>query len=62
VKHYFCTTFIFLLLAGSIQGADVRAVIALEGHTDTVHFAAFSPDGTKIVTVDDKSPRIWVLP
>ena len=30
------------------------------GHTDRVRFAAFSPDGTQVVTTsDDKTARIW---
>ncbi|MDR3232099.1 MAG: hypothetical protein LBT46_00250, partial [Planctomycetaceae bacterium] len=34
--------------------------IVLEGHTDTVRSAAFSPDGTKIVTAsEDNTARIW---
>jgi hypothetical protein len=44
-----------------IWDAKTRAAIAkLEGHTDIVESAAWSPDGTRIVTAsDDKTARIW---
>jgi WD40 repeat protein/TPR repeat protein len=41
------------------RAADA-AVLAITGHTGAVRFAAFSPDGTRIVTASaDKSARIW---
>jgi WD40 repeat protein len=39
---------------------NIPKYIKLEGHTDTVLSAAFSPDGKKIVTASsDKTARIW---
>src|SRR6202044_1282015 len=36
------------------------AVLAMTGHTGTVRFAGFSPDGKQIVTASwDKSARVW---
>ncbi len=35
-------------------------LVVLSGHTDRVFGAAFSPDGTRIVTASlDKTARIW---
>ncbi|MEO1323393.1 MAG: TIR domain-containing protein, partial [Pseudomonadota bacterium] len=37
-----------------------RALIALEGHSDMVRSAAFSPDGSRIVTASwDDTARVW---
>ena len=36
------------------------ALATLSGHTDWVHSAAFSPDGTRVVTASaDKTARLW---
>jgi WD40 repeat protein len=54
-------TLFFWLLVGisNLQAEDV-SVIELKGHTGTVNFAAFSPDGEKVVTASvDKTTRIW---
>jgi WD40 repeat protein len=38
-------------------GAELKV---LNGHTETVHSVAFSPDGTRIVSgSSDKSVRVW---
>lgn len=40
--------------------ANSRADVVLDGHTDWIHFVAFSPDGQQLVTVSkDASARIW---
>ena len=45
-------------LAAAVSQAKWR--FALGGHDDTVNSAAFSPDGSRIVTAsDDKTARIW---
>jgi WD40 repeat protein len=37
-----------------------NALETLKGHTDSVHYAEFSPDGTKVVTASyDNTARIW---
>ncbi len=58
-----------LAVGGGVPGRSALAQILdlktgnrilLEGHTDTVYCAAFSPDGTRIVTTShDKTARIW---
>ena len=59
MNSLFRTPFVFLLFVGSVQAAEVPS-IELKGHTAAVNFAAFSPDGTKIVTASaDKTARIW---
>ncbi|MBI3158808.1 MAG: TIR domain-containing protein [Chloroflexi bacterium] len=41
---------------------DILLVYTLEGHSDWVHGAAFSPDGARLVTVsEDKTIFIWDL-
>jgi len=53
--------FLCFLLVGNLRTAEVP-FIELKGHTDGVMFAAFSPDGKKIVTAsNDKTARIWTL-
>src|SRR6185437_3214970 len=46
-----------------VRTADKRKtpdVLDLEGHQGTVEFAAFNPDGTRVVTAsDDETARIW---
>jgi WD40 repeat protein len=45
-------------LSGDSSGS--RALAVLRGHDNRVESAAFSPDGTRIVTAsDDKTARIW---
>ena len=45
-------------LSGDSSGS--RALAVLRGHGNRVESAAFSPDGTRIVTAsDDKTARIW---
>jgi WD40 repeat protein/serine/threonine protein kinase len=42
-----------------VRAADVQLAV-LSGHGDSVHTAAYSPDGTRIVTAsNDKTARIW---
>jgi eukaryotic-like serine/threonine-protein kinase len=42
-----------------IRAADVQLAV-LPGHGDSVFFAAYSPDGTRIVTAsNDRTARIW---
>jgi len=58
MKHFFCVA-IVLLCIGHVQAAEVPFV-ELKGHTSSVHYAAFSPDGTKIVTAsEDGTAKIW---
>ncbi|MBU2583557.1 MAG: hypothetical protein KJ622_17760 [Alphaproteobacteria bacterium] len=39
---------------------ESRTQCALAGHTATVQFVAFSPDGTRVVTgSDDNTARLW---
>jgi len=60
MKHILCTAFIVLLLVHCVQAQDVPFV-ELKGHTAMVTYAAFSPDGKKIVTISmgDNTARIW---
>jgi hypothetical protein len=45
-------------LAGAAQASALRAV--LQGHDDSVWSAAFTPDGSRIVTAShDKTARVW---
>jgi WD40 repeat protein len=56
-----CTSLAFCLSTGPnhLQATDIPS-IEFKGHTETVNFVAFSPDGTKIVTASvDKTARIW---
>ena len=42
-----------------IRAADAQLAV-LSGHRDQVHSAAYSPDGTRIVTAsEDKTARVW---
>ena len=42
------------------DAATGKALATLEGHTDAVNSAAFSPDGTRVVTAsDDQTAKIW---
>jgi WD40 repeat protein len=46
-------------ILAQIRNAD-RAMAVLIGHTGAVEMAAFSPDGTRIVTAsDDNTARLW---
>ena len=43
-----------------MDGSGVPVV--LNGHKDTVYSAAFSPDGTRVVTAsDDRTAAIWAI-
>jgi WD40 repeat protein len=56
----FRTAFVCLVFAINVQAAEPPAVVVLDGHTDSVHCAAFSPDGKKVVTTSfDYTARIW---
>ncbi|HLY53919.1 MAG TPA: TIR domain-containing protein [Stellaceae bacterium] len=45
-------------LAGALYSSS--AIAALRGHTSDVNHAAFSPDGTRVVTASfDRTARIW---
>jgi len=72
MKHFFCATFVIILVVASLQAAlpaaEVPRFIALLGHsaetTDgfsaSVTSIAFSPDGKKIATTsEDGTTRIW---
>ena len=56
---------LFVALAGSGYGLWVRwepwvVVNVLEGHSGSVLFAAFSPEGKRIVTASsDRTARVW---
>ena len=39
------------------DAASGKALATLEGHADRVRSAAFSPDGTRVVTASDDAPR-----
>ena len=42
------------------DAATAKEIAVLRGHDDAVHSAAFSPDGSRIVTASgDKTARIW---
>jgi WD40 repeat protein len=42
------------------DAASGKELVTLEGHTDTVLSAAFSPDGTRVVTASwDRTARTW---
>jgi WD40 repeat protein len=42
------------------DAASGKKLLTLEGHTDGVRSAAFSPDGTRVVTAsDDDTAKIW---
>jgi hypothetical protein len=44
------------------RSKDHQPVSRLQGHADTIHAAAFSPDGTKVATGSaDKSAIVWDL-
>ena len=53
--------FVFETEAALYQAAlDNRELHVLEGHTDRVYSAAFSPDGTRVVTASaDQTARLW---
>jgi len=46
---------------GRLWGANTgKLVAALEGHTEAIHSATFSPDGQRIATASaDDSARVW---
>jgi WD40 repeat protein len=42
------------------NAATGQVIAKLEGHSDDVHRAAFSPDGQRVVTAsDDNTARVW---
>ena len=42
------------------DAATAKEIKVLRGHDDIVYYAAFSPDGSRIVTASgDKTARIW---
>jgi RNA polymerase sigma factor (sigma-70 family) len=41
------------------ESATGKKIRKLEGHTDTVLTVAFSPDGQKLASGDDKTVRLW---
>jgi WD40 repeat protein len=60
MKRLYCITFVLLLLFGLVQAEENPAVIVLTGHTKDVTFAAFSPDGKKVITSSlDNTASIW---
>ena len=61
MKHIICSTLVLLVFAVHIQATETPFFIELKGHTATVSFATFSPNGKKIVTISqgDNTARIW---
>jgi WD40 repeat protein len=48
------------LILGTFREPTIKAIAVLRGHDDGVNSAAFSPDGSRIVTASgDKTARIW---
>jgi len=59
MKHVLCLALVLLLFVGCLQAAEVPFV-ELKGHTASVNFAVFSPDGKKIISASmDDTARIW---
>ena len=57
MKHFVCVAMVLLVFVGYIQAAEVPFV-ELKGDTGVVNFAAFSPDGAKVITSSaDKTAR-----
>jgi WD40 repeat protein len=50
------------VLVWDVSGAEPKILLTLEGHTDRVRSAAFSPDGSILATGgDDQALRLWPL-
>ena len=60
MKHFYCITFVLILLVSYVQAEETLPFIELKGHTGEILFAAFSPDAKKVVTGSkDEAARIW---
>ena len=60
MKHSLCLALILLLTVSYAQAAETPAVVELKELKGGVCFAAFSPDGKKVLTTnDDNTIRIW---
>ena len=54
-----CTLYLALCFTASLHAENAPKFVELKGHTGLVDFAAFSPDGKKIVTASEDGVRIW---
>ena len=60
MKHFVCTMMVLLLFVGYIQSAEPPAVVTITEYNGGFCSAAFSPDGTKIVTgAKNKTACVW---
>ena len=60
MKHIVCVAVVLLLFVGYTQSAEIPAIVTITEHNGGFCSAAFSPDGTKIVTgAKNKTACVW---